>query len=62
MLEMFHEQHPKEDKLGKGIPSACAPPPSSLVGAFYLHPPDARARFLYSDLTCNNTCSVTGGA
>ena len=36
----------------------CTP---SLVGAYYLHPPDARAIFLHSDLLCNGTCSVTGG-
>ena len=36
-------------------------PPPSLVGAFYLHTPDARAIFLYNDLLCNGTCSVTGG-
>ena len=35
--------------------------PPSLVGAYYLHPPDARAIFLHSDLLCNGTCSVTGG-
>ena len=43
--------------------AVCAPPPPpSLVGAYYLHPPDARAIFLHSDLLCNGTCSVTGGA
>ena len=36
-------------------------PPPSLVGAYYLHPPDARAIFLHSDLLCNGACSVTGG-
>ena len=36
-------------------------PPPSLVGAYYLHPPDARAIFLHSNLLCNGTCSVTGG-
>ena len=35
--------------------------PPSLVGAYYLHPPDARAIFLHSNLLCNGTCSVTGG-
>ena len=40
--------------------SACAP--TNLVGAFYLQPPDAGASFLFSDLTCNYTCSVTGRA
>ena len=35
--------------------------PPSLVGAYYLHPPDARAIFLHNDLLCNGTCSVTGG-
>ena len=36
--------------------------PPSLVGAYYLQPPDARAIFLHNDLLCNDTCSVTGGA
>ena len=36
--------------------------PPSLVGAYYLHPPDARAIFLHDDLLCNGTCSVTGGS
>ena len=40
--------------------SVCAPP--SLVGAYYLQPPDARAIFLHNDLLCNDTCSVTGGS
>ena len=35
--------------------------PPSLVGAYYLQPPDARAIFLHSNLLCNGTCSVTGG-
>ena len=35
--------------------------PPSLVGAYYLQPPDARAIFLHNDLLCNGTCSVTGG-
>ena len=39
----------------------CPPPPPSLVGAYYLHPPDARAIFLHNGLLCNGTCSVTGG-
>ena len=38
----------------------CAPPPS-LVGTYYLKPPDARAIFLHNDLLCNGTCSVTRG-
>ena len=38
------------------------PPPPSLVGAYYLQPPDARAIFLHNDLLCNDTCSVTGGS
>ena len=38
------------------------PPPPSLVGAYYLHLPDARAIFLHIDLPCNDTCSVTGGS
>ena len=37
-------------------------PPPSLVGAYYLQPPDARAIFLHNDLLCNDTCSVTGGS
>ena len=37
----------------------CLPP--SLVGAYYLQLPDARAIFLHNDLLCNDTCSVTGG-
>ena len=31
------------------------------MGAYYLHPQDARAIFLHNDLPCNDTCSVTGG-
>ena len=46
--------------LNHGIFSVCAPP--SLVGAYYLQPPDARAIFLHDDLLCNGTCSVTGGS
>ena len=42
--------------------SICAPPPPSLVGIYYLHPPDARAIFLYNDLLCNGKCSVIGVA
>ena len=46
-----------------GIFSVCAPPPPpSLVGAYYLQPPDARAIFLHNDLLCKDTCSVTGGS
>ena len=42
--------------------SVCPPPPPpSLVGAYYLHPPDPRAIFLNNDLLCNGSCSVTGG-
>ena len=37
------------------------PPPPRLVGAYYLHPPAARAILLHSNLLCNGTCSVTGG-
>ena len=33
--------------------------PPSLVGAYYLQPPDARAIFFHV-LLCNGTCSVTG--
>ena len=36
--------------------------PPSLVGAYYLQPPDTRAIFLHNDLLCNDTCSVTGGS
>ena len=36
--------------------------PPSLVGAYYLQPPDARAIFLHNDLLYNDTCSVTGGS
>ena len=36
--------------------------PPSLVGAYYLHPPNARAIYLHNDLPCNDTCSVTGGS
>ena len=36
--------------------------PPSLVGAYYLQPPDARAIFLHNDSLCNDTCSVTGGS
>ena len=34
----------------------------SLVGAYYLHPPEARAIFLHDDLLCNGTRSVTEGS
>ena len=37
------------------------PPPPSLVGAYYLHPPDARVITLHNDLLCKDMCSVTGG-
>ena len=40
------------------ILSVCAP--RSLVGAYYLLPPDARSIFLHNDLLCNGTCSVAG--
>ena len=33
----------------------------SLVGAYYLQPPDARVIILHNDLLCNGTCSATGG-
>ena len=29
--------------------------PPSLVGSYYLHPPNARAIFLHNDLSCNDT-------
>ena len=35
--------------------------PPSLVGAYYMHPSDARGIFLPNDLQCNGTCSVTRG-
>ena len=38
------------------------PPPPSLVGAYYLQPPDARAIILHNDLLSNDACSVTGGS
>ena len=41
--------------------SVCAPPPPSLVGAYYWHSPDARAMFLRCHLLCNDTRSVAGG-
>ena len=31
------------------------------MGAYYLHPPDARAIYLHNDLLCNGTCFATGG-
>ena len=34
--------------------------PFSLVGAYYLHPPEARAILLYNDLLCNDTCPFSG--
>ena len=36
-------------------------PPLSLVGAYHLHPRTHVPNF-YNDLSCNETCSVTGGA
>ena len=38
------------------------PPPPSSVGAYYLHPPQARVIFLHDDLPSNDTCSVIGGS
>ena len=35
--------------------------PPSLLGAYYLQPPDARAMFLHYDLQYKDTCSVMGG-
>ena len=49
-----HESYPSPDLF-----RLCPP---SLVGAYYLQPPDARAIFLHNDLLCNDTCSVTGGS
>ena len=40
--------------------SVCAPPQLSVLGAYYLHPPDARVIFLHIELLCNDMCSVTG--
>ena len=52
----------------------CTPPPRQcwdffrlcpapiLVGAYYLHPPEARVVFLHNELRCNGMCSVTGSA
>ena len=40
--------------------SVCAPPPR-LVGAYYLHPQDARAIFLRNELLSKGTAAVTGG-
>ena len=55
------QQSTQRELMKNGIFSVCAPPPS-LVGAYYLQPPDARAIFLHNDFLCNDTCSVTGGA
>ena len=46
-----------------GIFPVCAPPPppTSLVGAYYLHPTDARAIFLHNGLPCNGMCFETAG-
>ena len=43
-----------------GIFSVSASP--SLVGAYYLQPPDAGAKFLHNFFLCNDTCSVTWGS
>ena len=32
-----------------------------LMGAYYLHPPDARAISVHNDSPCNDTSSLTGG-
>ena len=32
-----------------------------LVGAYYLHPPEARAIFLHNDLPFDDTCPLIGG-
>ena len=52
-------EYTNRDKFSGSFPFV--PPPPSLVGAYYLHPPDARAIFLHNDLLCNGACSVTGG-
>ena len=36
--------------------------PPSLVGAYFLHSTEARAKFLHNDLPCNDTCSKIGGS
>ena len=46
------------DPGNKVIYSICV---SSLVGAYYLHPPPMHVSFLCNDFLCNGTCSVTGG-
>ena len=46
-----------------GIIFVCAPPPPPpprIMGAYYLHHPNAHAIFLGNDLLCNDICSVTG--
>ena len=48
-------------KLSNQLNVGSLPPPPSLVNAYYLHPPEARAIFLHNDLLCNDACSVTGG-
>ena len=45
----------------KEVGSFPSVPQPSLMGAYYLQPPGARAIFLHNDLLCNWTCSVTGG-
>ena len=50
----------QEQFIKDRIFSVCAPP--SLVGAYYLQPPDARAIILHNDLLSNDACSVTGGS
>ena len=42
------------------FPLVPSPAPTSLVGAYYLHPQHARAIFLDDDLLCNSTCSNWG--
>ena len=49
-----------ENKIS-GIFSVCAPPPQFSGSCILFAPPDAHAIFLHNDLTCNDTCTVTGG-
>ena len=58
LVHLLPKQHINISDLFRLCPP---PPPPSLVGAYYLHPPDARAIFLLNGLLCNGTCSVTGG-
>ena len=48
-------------KSNSNVGSFLFVPPASLVGAYYLHPPDARAIFSHYDILCKGTCSAIGG-